>query len=60
MYTLYYSLGACSFAIHALLYALDVPFDTISSIRISNSYQDTGVITLNPATNFKKRFNFLF
>lgn len=35
---------------------IDIPFETISTIRVYNSYQDTGVITLNPTTNFKKRF----
>lgn len=34
----------------------DIPFETISTIRVYNEYQDSGVITVVPQVNIKKRF----
>ena len=35
---------------------LDVPLETISTIRFRDDYQDTGVITLTPQNNFRRVF----
>jgi len=48
VYKLYYSPGACSLAIHALLLSLSVPFDTVLIDANKGDNRSTDYLKLNP------------
>ena len=48
-YTLYYSPGAASFAVHWMLIEMGVPFDAVLIDIDAGGQRDPGYLTLNPA-----------
>jgi glutathione S-transferase len=48
MYKLYYSPGACSLAVHALLYSLSVPFETVRVDINKGENRGAEYLKLNP------------
>jgi glutathione S-transferase len=48
MYTLYYSPGACSLAVHALLHSLSIPFETVRVDMNQGGNRTPEYLKLNP------------